>query len=101
MSSTQLRYACYGRRMDTISHRDLRNNSGRILERVRNGETLAVTNHGEVTALLVPPHLPAIDQLTAAGRVREPSSPSTLGLRVRLKGKTPTAAVLDDLRGAR
>ncbi len=39
----------------TIPHRELRNNSSKILEEVRRGETIHITNHGEVVATLVPP----------------------------------------------
>ena len=94
-------YACYTSPVRTISHRELRNNSGKVLERVRNGETVAITNHGELAALLVPPHLAPIDQLTAAGRVREPSSTGPLGPANRLSRSESTADVLDELRGDR
>jgi prevent-host-death family protein len=39
----------------TIAHRELRNNSSAILREVEAGETIAVSNHGEVVAYLVPP----------------------------------------------
>ena len=38
-----------------IAHRDLRNDSARILREVAAGETFEVTNHGEVVAVLGPP----------------------------------------------
>lgn len=38
-----------------IPHRELRNNSGVVLRRVQAGETLEVTNYGDVVAILVPP----------------------------------------------
>jgi prevent-host-death family protein len=44
-------YICY---MKTISHRELRNNSSRVLHEVENGESFAITNRGEVVAALVP-----------------------------------------------
>ncbi len=94
-------YACYSCPVRIISHRELRNNSGKVLERVRNGETVAITNHGELAALLVPPHLAPIDQLIAAGRVREPSSTGPLGLVTRLSRSESTSDVLDELRGDR
>lgn len=40
--------------METISHRDLRNNSGSILKAVAAGESYIVTNHGEPIARIVP-----------------------------------------------
>jgi len=39
----------------TIPHRELRNNSSAILEEVRRGETIHITNHGVVVATLIPP----------------------------------------------
>lgn len=38
----------------TIPHRELRNNSSRILEEVHQGETIHITNHGVIVATLVP-----------------------------------------------
>jgi len=87
--------------MEIVTHRELRNNSGQILARVRNGETLAVTNHGEVTAVLVPPHSQLIDQLDASGRVRPATDASPLGLRERIHHSLPTSTALDQLRGER
>jgi prevent-host-death family protein len=40
--------------MKTISHRELRNNSAKVLREVENGESVAITNRGEVVATLVP-----------------------------------------------
>ncbi|HUF97768.1 MAG TPA: type II toxin-antitoxin system prevent-host-death family antitoxin [Ilumatobacter sp.] len=85
--------------MDTISHRELRNNSGLILERVRNGETVGVTNHGELTAVLVPPNSQLIDQLDASGRVKHASDTSPLGPSERIQHALPSSEALDDLRG--
>ncbi len=39
----------------TIPHRELRNRSSEVLRRVQSGETIQVTNHGEVVAVLSPP----------------------------------------------
>lgn len=56
--------------MRTIPHRELRNNSSRILDEVKNGEIIEVTNHGEVVAVLIPPSASAYERLVAAGKVR-------------------------------
>ena len=40
--------------MDSVSVRDLRNNGGRVLQRVAGGETLTVTMDGEPIAELRP-----------------------------------------------
>jgi prevent-host-death family protein len=42
--------------MRTIPHRELRNDSSRILREVASGETFEITNHGEVVAILSPPN---------------------------------------------
>jgi prevent-host-death family protein len=39
----------------TIPHRELRNNSSAVLREVQAGETIEVTNNGEVVAVLIPP----------------------------------------------
>lgn len=41
--------------MKRIAHRELRNNSSAVLRQVQAGESFAVTNHGDVVAILVPP----------------------------------------------
>jgi len=40
--------------VQTIAHRDLRNNSSEILRAVAQGESFEITNHGDVVAMLVP-----------------------------------------------
>jgi antitoxin (DNA-binding transcriptional repressor) of toxin-antitoxin stability system len=72
-----------------------------VLDRVRHGETIGVTNHGELAALLVPPNLAKIDQLVASGRVRRARLDAPLGFDVRVKSVRSTAEVLADLRGDR
>jgi prevent-host-death family protein len=53
-----------------IPHRELRNNSSQILDDVKNGQIIEVTNHGEVVAVLLPPAATPYERLLAAGRVR-------------------------------
>ncbi|GAA1952917.1 hypothetical protein GCM10009798_10150 [Nocardioides panacihumi] len=40
--------------MESISHRELRNESGRILKAVAAGESFTITNNGEPVAMIVP-----------------------------------------------
>lgn len=86
--------------MRTIPHRELRNDSSRILEQVRNGETIEVTNHGEPVAVLVPPSMSSYDRLVASGRIRVASPDSAVDLRRihRRTASTTTADLLADLR---
>jgi prevent-host-death family protein len=81
----------------TIPHRELRNDSSAVLRAVRDGETIEVTNNGEVVAILVPPprapgaHLP-IRRATVSG--------GFAGIR-RIVLDRPLQGELDDLRGDR
>lgn len=81
----------------TIPHRELRNNSSAVLRDVAAGETIEVTNNGEVVAVLIPPtrapgaHL-RIRQATVRGGF--PALP-----RIRLD--RPVQDDLDDLRADR
>lgn len=41
--------------MRRISHREFRNNSAAVLREVQAGETMEITNNGELVAILSPP----------------------------------------------
>jgi prevent-host-death family protein len=88
--------------MTTIPHRELRNQSSKILERVKNGETIDVTNNGEVTATLIPPSASPFERLLLAGQVR-PARVAPVDFRTlpRIPIDGSTAEILDDLRGDR
>jgi prevent-host-death family protein len=45
---------CYGRVVRTITHRQLRNESGAVLRDVEAGESVLVSNHGSVVARISP-----------------------------------------------
>lgn len=81
----------------TVPHRELRNDSGRILREVRSGETIAVTNHGEVVALLVPPTGRPHDAL----RARTARTRGGFSALPRATRRTPSGQVLDELRADR
>ena len=82
----------------TIPHRELRNNSSAVLEAVRRGETIHITNHGEVVATLMPP----TDRPLPLD-LRPPRASGAFGdLPLwQLEPGKDAAAVLDDLRGER
>ncbi|WP_461189409.1 type II toxin-antitoxin system Phd/YefM family antitoxin [Arthrobacter sp. Z4-13] len=88
--------------MTTIPHRELRNQSSKILERVKNGETIDVTNNGEITATLIPPSASPFERLLLAGQVR-PARTAPVDFRAlpRVSSEASTAEILDDLRGDR
>lgn len=81
----------------TIPHRELRNNSSAVLREVQAGETVQISNHGEVVAVLVPPNQPSRTSL----RVRKARAQGGFGLlpRAHITGSVQDA--LDDLRGDR
>lgn len=58
--------------METIPHRELRNDSSRVLARVQAGERFVITNRGRPVAVLAPPAPPSteIERLRESGRTR-------------------------------
>lgn len=88
--------------MATIPHRELRNNSSKILQRVKNGETIDVTNNGEVAATLIPPSASPFERLLLSGHVR-PADQGAVDYRAipRIKSDAGTTEILADLRGDR
>ncbi|QCB98549.1 type II toxin-antitoxin system prevent-host-death family antitoxin [Arthrobacter sp. PAMC25564] len=88
--------------MTTIPHRELRNQSSKILERVKNGETIDVTNNGEIAATLIPPSSSPFERLLLAGLVR-PAAGGAVDFQSlpRVAAPTSTAEILADLRGDR
>lgn len=88
--------------MATIPHRELRNQSSKILERVKNGETIDVTNNGEVAATLIPPSASPFERLLLAGQVRPAANgPVDFQALPRVTSEAGTAEILADLRGDR
>lgn len=83
----------------TIPHRELRNDSARVLEEVRAGAVVQITNHGEVVAVMIPPGRSRYDVLRMAGLIRPPSAPIDFSSLVRVRSDVRSADVIDDLRG--
>ena len=81
----------------TVPHLELRNDSGRILRQVQTGETIAVTNRGEVVALLVPPPAHPRDTL----RVRAARTAGGFRALPRATRQASSGEVLDELRADR
>ncbi|HET7388032.1 MAG TPA: type II toxin-antitoxin system prevent-host-death family antitoxin [Nocardioidaceae bacterium] len=82
--------------MRTISHRELRNNSSAVLREIENGESVAVTNRGEVVATLVPAEAGADLRCVRPAKRR----PDFSGKSRRTIAE-PSAVTLDELRGDR
>lgn len=78
----------------SIPHRELRNDSARILREVAAGESFEITNHGEVVAVLVPPQASATPPLPVDPARRR----GGFALVPRTTSTSSTASVLDELR---
>lgn len=86
--------------MRTITHREMRNQSGEILRRVADGETIEVTNHGERAALIVPPGIDPLADLLARGQLRPARRPLSGLLSVpRRKATKSSEEIVADIRG--
>ncbi len=81
----------------TIPHRELRNNSSAVLREVQAGETVYVTNNGEVVAVLIPPpRAPG-----ASLRIRRATVHGGFSELERTRIQEPVQDVLDELRADR
>lgn len=90
--------------MERIGVRELRRHASCYLRRVKAGETVEVTECGELVALIVPPSPAAStrDRLVYEGRLVPASRPFSLPRRVPAPPAPPdTASALDDLRADR
>jgi prevent-host-death family protein len=86
--------------MRTITHREMRNQSGEILRRVADGETIEVTNHGERAALIVPPGIDPLADVLAGGLLRPARRPlSSLRSVPRRKASRRSEEIVADVRG--
>lgn len=91
-------------RNSTVGVRELRQNLSVYLTRVKTGESLTVTEHGEPVAILRPLAGSAslLDRLVAEGRATPPSrSHRHLPRPLDLKLERPVSELLDDLRADR
>jgi prevent-host-death family protein len=78
----------------------MRNQSGEILRRVAEGETIQVTNRGQVAALIIPAAADAFSELLARGQVREARQPpSSLRSIARRQSALGVDAIVADVRG--
>lgn len=88
---------CY---MRIITHREMRNQSGEILRAVAAGETVQVSNHGRVAAVISPPNANVLARLVADGLARPARRPVVdLTAVKRTVPSTPSAEIVADSRG--
>lgn len=82
-----------------VTHREMRNNSGEILRAVAAGESVEVTNHGQVAAVISPPARQPIDDLVDRGLARPPRrSLSDLAALKRGSSELSSQELLRDVR---
>ncbi len=78
----------------------MRNESAEVLRRVAAGETILVTNGGQLAAVIGPPPGDALLHLAAQGQLREAlDSPAALLSIKRRKPKTRSSEIVADVRG--
>ncbi|MCL4442565.1 MAG: type II toxin-antitoxin system prevent-host-death family antitoxin [Actinobacteria bacterium] len=91
--------------MQRVGVRELRQHASRYLAQVKSGESIEITERGELVALLTPPDPPysARERLRAAGKLLPPVSSSGRLRRPQPKlvvqGKPSNQALLDAERG--
>jgi len=86
--------------MESISHRELRNNSAEVLRKVAAGESFVITNNGRPVARIVPSVQSVLDELIESGQAR-PALESLDGLAdvKPQKSSMTSKEILDDIRG--
>lgn len=88
---------CY---MRTVTHREMRNSSGEILRAVAAGETVQVTNNGQIAAVISPPGENTLSRLAESGHVRKARrSINELSTITRRRAATSSAELVADARG--
>ncbi|GAA4175168.1 type II toxin-antitoxin system prevent-host-death family antitoxin [Gryllotalpicola koreensis] len=86
--------------METVTHREMRNNSGEILRRVEAGETILVSNNGRAAAMISPVPDSSLEALIARGEARRARGDiGALAAIRRATSSTSTAALIRDSRG--
>lgn len=84
--------------MQTVPVRELQQHSSAVIRRVREGESVGITDRGELVAVMVPPSaVGGAGALVASGRVRRATA-SLSDLPPRVRVNRPTSEVLDELR---
>lgn len=83
--------------MRSVTHREMRNHSGEILRAVAAGESVQVTNHGVLAAVISPPVGNVVDELVARGQARRPRA--DLSVIRRRRAATSTGQLIDESRG--
>ncbi len=87
--------------MESVTHRELRNQSAEVLRRVEAGESLIVTNRGRVTAVISPAGRSPLDELADRGQVRRARADvGSLRAIDRRTSPRTAAEIIADSRGS-
>ncbi len=85
--------------MRTVTHREMRNASGEILRAVAAGESVQITNNGQVAAVISPPG-DALARLVALGQARPARQPlDSIATISRVTSAVTSDALLESARG--
>jgi prevent-host-death family protein len=87
---------------EQIGIRELRDHLTATIRRVRAGETLEITHHGDCVAVLAPPRSDRIDRLLQASDITPPQAPLQLPLdRSSATGPMTASEALQEDRAER
>lgn len=78
--------------------RELNQHTRRVLDVVRGGDSVMVTDHGRPIARIVPIQMSPFDRLVAEGEYELPSTTQIHMPSVDASSHRPSAEVLDELR---
>lgn len=78
--------------------RELNQHTRRVLDIVRGGDSVMVTDHGRPVAQIVPIQMSPFDRLVAEGEYELPSTTQIHVPSVDVGSHRPSAEVLDELR---
>lgn len=85
--------------MDRVGIRELKQNASAVVERVRRGETITVTDRGQPAALLSPMPGSRVEELAMSGRLRS-ATLSFKGLEPPDPHQKPLSETLQEMRRA-
>lgn len=91
--------ACYGWVVESVSQREMRNNSGELLRRVAEGESVLITNGGVPAAVMVPAGSDRRTRLIAAGLLRTGTGLDLGALPTPVRSVRPSDDLLAEDRG--
>ena len=87
--------------MESVTHREMRNQSAEVLRRAEAGESVIVTNHGRAVAVIGPADRSTFDELIERGQVRVAvKSVESLHSIERGRSKLTSTSIIRDSRGS-